>query len=162
MYDVCGSWCHWVYAGGKNKSEETKERANNRLAGSYFIHVARRPRCRTFITLPVSIRTGLFNLQFEVLTFHGEPFFFSNEFLDENFYDSPSQAVLVDQIIAQPPQLFLMLAFIEMSRAAISSLPSAISRSSSLLGASVADSWKFWPLSVYLLYVSTRNPDCFW
>ena len=73
-----------------------------------------------------------------------------NNIIDENC-DSRSQVVVVDQLIAQPPQLFLLFVFIEMSRAAIASIPTALSRSTSLLGKSVVDSWRFWPISVYVL-----------
>jgi hypothetical protein len=77
--------------------------------------------------------------------------------LGENFKDlSMSQAMLVDQIIAQPPQLFLMFVVIEMSRSVMSrseivSIPNAINRSASILGANIVDSWRLWPVSVYLL-----------
>eukprot|EP00934_Nitzschia_sp_Nitz4_P003854 Nitzschia sp. Nitz4//scaffold9_size221794//186231//186982//NITZ4_001376-RA/size221794-snap-gene-0.112-mRNA-1//1//CDS//3329561091//3844//frame0 len=72
------------------------------------------------------------------------------EFVEETFYDSPSNAVMFNQIIAQPPQLLLMFAFVDVTKTALASIPSALGRSSSLLAHVVADSWKFWPLVIYL------------
>lgn len=59
--------------------------------------------------------------------------------------------VLADQLIAQPPKLFIMFAFLEVTRAAIVSIPGGLSRSMMLVGKTVVDSWRFWPLSIYVL-----------
>ncbi len=75
----------------------------------------------------------------------------SDTFLEENFYDSRSGAVLFEQIVATPPQLLLMFAVIEVSRTALASVPQALRRSWAILGSTVVDSWRVWPLSVYLL-----------
>jgi hypothetical protein len=75
----------------------------------------------------------------------------SDQFLEENFFDSQSASVLFDQIVATPPQLLLTFVAVTMSRHALTTIPSAWKQAWSLLATTTADSWRFWPLSMYLL-----------
>ena len=75
----------------------------------------------------------------------------SDNFLEDNFFDSRSSAVLFDQILVTPPQLFLTFVAVHISKAALDAVPSAAKRSWSLLASSAADAWKFWPISIYIL-----------
>jgi hypothetical protein len=59
--------------------------------------------------------------------------------------------MLIDQLIAQPPQLLLMFLFLDVTKSAIRAFPGAMHRSLPNLGEAVADSWRFWPVSVYLM-----------
>jgi hypothetical protein len=72
-------------------------------------------------------------------------------FLEDNFYDSQSSLVLFDQVAATPLQLLIMFVFLDTARAALTALPSSLTRSWSLLGSSVSESWAVWPVSIYVL-----------
>jgi hypothetical protein len=75
----------------------------------------------------------------------------SDKFLEDNFFDSRSNAVLFDQILATPPQLFLTFFTVHVSQAALKAMPSATKKSWGLLTSTTADAWKFWPVSMYIL-----------
>jgi hypothetical protein len=59
--------------------------------------------------------------------------------------------MLIDQLIAQPPRLLLMFLFLDVSKSAMRAFPGAMNRSLSSLGEAVADSWRFWPISLYIM-----------
>jgi hypothetical protein len=64
---------------------------------------------------------------------------------------STSWSLLVDQLIAQPPMLFLMHLVLDMAGAAVQELPRALHRSFERTGQSLVMSWRFWPVAVYLM-----------
>lgn len=65
----------------------------------------------------------------------------------------------MDQLIAQPPRIFLTFILLDVLRAAIDKIPSAWERSSWILWDSVAASWAFWPVATYGLYVRVTKLD---
>ncbi|CAB9521058.1 peroxisomal membrane protein [Seminavis robusta] len=75
---------------------------------------------------------------------------FWNQWLEREA-GSTSWKVLVDQLIAQPPMLFLMHVVLDMAGAAVQELPKAWNRSLQKTGQSVVMSWRFWPLAVYII-----------
>ena len=64
---------------------------------------------------------------------------------------STSWSLLVDQLIAQPPMLFLMHLVLDMAGAAIQEIPHAINRSWERTGHSLVMSWRFWPVAAYIV-----------
>lgn len=75
-----------------------------------------------------------------------------NQWLDSHVkIKSISWGLLVDQLIAQPPMLFLMHVVLDMAGAAVHELPQAMSRSIQRTGRSVVSSWRFWPAAVYIM-----------
>ena len=75
-----------------------------------------------------------------------------NEWLDKNVkIKSTSWGLLVDQLIVQPPMLFLMHVVLDMAGAAVHELPVAWSRAMQRTGRSVVSSWRFWPAAVYIM-----------
>lgn len=84
---------------------------------------------------------------------------FWNQWLNENVnIKSTSWGLLVDQLIAQPPMLFLMHVVLDMAGAAVHELPFAWSRSIERTGRSVVSSWRFWPLAVYItMYLAKKK-----
>ena len=73
-----------------------------------------------------------------------------NQWLDKHQQEQ-SWKVLVDQLLAQPPLLFLMHIVLDMAGAAVQELPRAWNRSLQKTGKSVVMSWRFWPLAIYLM-----------
>ena len=73
-----------------------------------------------------------------------------NAFLQQNFHDSQNFAVLVDQLIGQPPQIMLMFVFLDLAKSAITNVPNAASLAWTKLGTALATSWRLWPLSIYV------------
>jgi hypothetical protein len=77
---------------------------------------------------------------------------FWNQWLDENIkIKSTSWGLLMDQLIAQPPMLFLMHVVLDMAGSAVHELPAAWSRSMQRTGRSVVSSWRFWPAAIYIM-----------
>lgn len=74
-----------------------------------------------------------------------------NEWLRDNGPESQSMSMLFDQLMAQPPLLFIMYVFLDMTRAAVKEIPNALNRSTSTIGSTVALSWRFWPIVVYVM-----------
>lgn len=75
-----------------------------------------------------------------------------NEWLDKNVkIKSTSWGLLVDQLLAQPPSLFLMHVLLDMFGAGIHELPAAWSRAMQRTGRSVVSSWRFWPAAIYVM-----------
>jgi len=73
---------------------------------------------------------------------------------------STSWNILMDQLIAQPPMLFLMHLTLDMAGAAVREAPSAWNRSLERTGQSVVASWRFWPAAVYLiLYMFKKRKE---
>jgi hypothetical protein len=64
---------------------------------------------------------------------------------------SASWSLLIDQLIAQPPMLFLMHLVLDMTGAAVKELPLALHRSWERTGPSLVTSWRFWPVAVYVM-----------
>ena len=62
-----------------------------------------------------------------------------------------STSLLLDQLIAQPPMLFLMHLTLDMAGAALREGPQAWNRSFERTGQSLVASWRFWPAAVYIM-----------
>lgn len=69
----------------------------------------------------------------------------------KNLHRSTSWNILLDQLIAQPPMLFLMHLMLDMAGAAIRETPQAWNRSLERTGHSLVASWRFWPAAVYIM-----------
>ena len=79
---------------------------------------------------------------------------FWTQWLERNVrkaHRSTSWSLLVDQLIAQPPMLFLMHLTLDMAGAAFREAPRAWNRSLERTGQSVVASWRFWPAAVYIM-----------
>ena len=59
--------------------------------------------------------------------------------------------MLLDQLIAQPPLLFLMHLMLDMTGAAIRELPKSWNRSLARTADTAVLSWRFWPVALYLM-----------
>lgn len=74
-----------------------------------------------------------------------------DEWLDEHGPESRSNAVIFDQLIAQPPRILFLYIALDVIRAGILEFPSAWKRSWSSVSPAVASSWTFWPVAVYVM-----------
>jgi hypothetical protein len=77
-----------------------------------------------------------------------------NQWLDSNSEKSATSAswnMILDQLVAQPPMLFVMHVLLDMTGSAIREIPRAWNRSLARTGPSVVLNWRFWPAAVYLV-----------
>ena len=74
------------------------------------------------------------------------------EWLDKNGPKSKSKSMLLDQLCVQPPLLFVMFVFLDMTRAAVREIKPSCSRSLSTIGPTVVSSWRFWPFAVWATF----------
>jgi hypothetical protein len=71
------------------------------------------------------------------------------KWLSENV-KSPGKAMLLDQLVVQPPLCALMFVLLDCFSAAIRETPKSIMRTRRNVGGVVVNSWKFWPFAVLL------------
>jgi len=64
---------------------------------------------------------------------------------------SSSWTLILDQLVAQPPLLFLMHLVLDMTGAAVRQLPHSWNRSLERTGPSLVLSWRYWPAVVYIM-----------
>jgi hypothetical protein len=80
---------------------------------------------------------------------------FWNQWLEDNDImksrHNKSWNMMLDQLVAQPPMLFLMHLILDMTGAALRELPRSWNRSIARTGPSAVLSWRFWPAAVYLM-----------
>jgi len=60
--------------------------------------------------------------------------------------------MLLDQLVVQPPLLLVMFITIDATKAALREIRPSLSRNIMAVGPTVVNSWKFWPLAVYLTF----------
>mmetsp|Transcript_19852 Transcript_19852/g.41440 ORF Transcript_19852/g.41440 Transcript_19852/m.41440 type:complete len:183 (+) Transcript_19852:115-663(+) len=71
------------------------------------------------------------------------------KWLDENV-KSPGKAMVLDQLLIQPPLCALMFVLLDCFSAAIKEMPKSILRTRTSVGGVIVNSWKFWPFAVLL------------
>ena len=84
--------------------------------------------------------------------FHYHQYLSRFEWLDKNGPKSKSKSMLLDQLCVQPPLLFAMFVFLDMTRAAVREIKPSCSRTLSKIGPTVVSSWRFWPFAVWATF----------
>jgi len=74
------------------------------------------------------------------------------EWLDKNGPKSKSKSVLLDQLCVQPPLLFVMFVFLDMTKAAMQEIQPSCGRTLSNIGPTIVSSWRFWPFAVWATF----------
>ena len=74
------------------------------------------------------------------------------EWLDKNGPKSKSKSVLLDQLCVQPPLLFVMFVFLDMTKAAMREIHPSCGRTLSNIGPTIVSSWRFWPFAVWATF----------
>jgi hypothetical protein len=72
------------------------------------------------------------------------------KWLDEKGPKSTTSSMLLDQLVVQPPLCFLMFVLLDAFQAALAEIPRSVPRTRKMIGGVIVDSWKFWPLAVFL------------
>ena len=65
--------------------------------------------------------------------------------------NSSSWNLLLDQLVAQPPMLFLMHLVLDMVGAGVRQIPYSWNRALERTGPSVVLSWRYWPIVMYIM-----------
>lgn len=79
------------------------------------------------------------------------------EWLEKNGPESTFKSMLLDQLVVQPPLLLLMFLTIDMTKSALNEMRPSLSRNVSVVGPTIFNSWKFWPLAVYLTFTYLKK-----
>ena len=74
------------------------------------------------------------------------------EWIDKNGPKSKSKSMLLDQLCVQPPLLFVMFVFLDMTKAAVREIPPSCGRTLSNIGPTIVSSWRFWPFAVWATF----------
>mmetsp|Transcript_11807 Transcript_11807/g.24334 ORF Transcript_11807/g.24334 Transcript_11807/m.24334 type:complete len:206 (+) Transcript_11807:511-1128(+) len=74
------------------------------------------------------------------------------EWLETNGPKSKSKSMLIDQLCVQPPLLFVMFVFLDMTKAAVREVQPSCARTLSTIGPTIVSSWRFWPLAVWATF----------
>jgi len=74
------------------------------------------------------------------------------EWLEKNGPKSTFKSMLLDQLVVQPPLLLLMFITIDATKAALREIRPSLSRNITAVRPTLVNSWKFWPLAVYLTF----------
>jgi hypothetical protein len=64
--------------------------------------------------------------------------------------------MLVDQIMIQPPMILLMYMSLDVVKAGLQEALPSIHRNLATLAPVVVDSWRFWPVALYIRYVQSH------